>query len=98
MAGQSQKILEKAKEERMEEVMSIGLIVRGDNPVASLKRVKSLDIPTCQMYISPEEWCSEPNIEKIKKTVFETGVKITCLFCHFEGESYADIPTIKKRQ
>ncbi len=80
----------------MKEFMSIGVIVRGDAPIASLKRVKSLGIPTCQMYIPPEEWHSESKMEAIRKAVSETGVKITCFFCHFKGESYVNVPTIKK--
>jgi len=88
--------LEEAKARKMGEVMPIGVIVRGEDPVASLRRVKTLGIPTCQMYALPDEWRSERNIEKIKNVISETGVRITCLFCHFEGESYADIPTIKK--
>ena len=80
----------------MEEVMPIGVIVRGDDPIASLKRVKSFGIPTCQMYIPPEEWHSESVVEAIKKAISETGVRITCFFCHFEGESYTDIATIKR--
>lgn len=80
----------------MEEFMPIGVIVKGDDPPASLKRVKSLGIPTCQMYVPPEEWRSGPNVQKIKNAMSEMGVKITCFFCHFQGESYADIPTIKK--
>lgn len=80
----------------MEDAMPIGVIVRGDNPVASLKRVKSLGIPTCQMYIPPERWHFDPNIGKIKKVISETGMRITCFFCHFKDESYTDIPTIRK--
>ena len=80
----------------MGEVMPIGVIARGDDPVVSLKRVKSLGILTCQMYIPPQKWHSEFSIKKVKKAISETDVKITCFFCHFKGESYADIPTIKK--
>jgi len=80
----------------MEDIMPIGIIVKGNDPVASLERVKSLDIPTCQMYAPPEEWHSKSNVEKIKRAISKTGVRITCIFCHFKGESYADIPTIKR--
>jgi len=80
----------------MGSVMPIGVIVKGDNPVDSLKRVKSLGIPTCQMYIPPEEWRSEQNIKKIRKAMSDTGVRITCIFCSFRGESYADMQTVKR--
>jgi sugar phosphate isomerase/epimerase len=63
----------------MKEFMPIGVVVGGDDPIVSLKRVESLGI-----------------IEVIKKADSETGIKITCFFCHFKGQSYTDIPTIKK--
>lgn len=80
----------------MKELMPIGVVVGGEDPIVSLKRVESLGIPTCQMFIPPQEWHSESKIEVIKKAVSETGIKITCFFCHFKGQSYTDIPTIKK--
>ncbi len=80
----------------MKELMAIGVVVRGEDPVASLKRVEFLGIETCQMYIPSQEWHCESGIEAIKKAVSQTGIKITSFFCHFEGESYTDIPTIKK--
>ena len=80
----------------MESIMSIGVIVKGDNPVASLEKVKNLGIPTCQMYAPDKRWHSKESIEKIKDAIVKTGIRITCLFCHFEGESYTDIPTIKR--
>ncbi len=76
---------------KTEEFLPIGVVVKGDDPIFSLGRVKSLGIPTCQMYAPPVEWHSEPNIEKIKKAMSETGIRITSLVCHFEGESYAGI-------
>jgi len=80
----------------MKEIMPIGVIVRGDDPAASLKRVKSLGIPTCQMFIPPEEWHAESKIEVIREAISKTGIKITGFFCNLKGESYVDIPTIRK--
>ena len=78
------------------EPMIIGMTVKGDDPVASLEKVNSLNISTCQMYAPPEEWQSKGRLELIKKTVQGKGVRITALLCHFEGESYEDIATIKR--
>lgn len=81
---------------QIEEFLPVGVVVKGDNPIVSLKRVESLGIPTCQMYVPPQGWYSESNIEKIEEVISETGVKITSFVCHFEGESYANIPTIRE--
>jgi len=78
------------------EPMIIGMTVKGDDPVASLEKVNSLNISTCQMYASTEEWQSKDRLELIIKTVQGKGVRITALLCHFEGESYEDIATIKR--
>lgn len=78
------------------DIMSIGMTVDGNDPVASLRKVNSLHIKTCQMYVPPGEWWSQERIELIKKAVQETGVQITALICHFEGEKYDDIETIKR--
>ena len=78
------------------EPMIIGMTVGGSDPIASLKKVESLDIATCQMYVPPEEWWIKDRLELIKKTMQEKGVRITALVCHFEGEEWDDIATIKR--
>jgi len=76
--------------------MLIGMTVGGDDPLASLERVKSLGISTCQMYIPPEKWQSKERLELIKRVMQEKRVRITALVCHFEGERYDNIATIKR--
>ncbi len=76
--------------------MIMGMTIKGDDPLASLEKVNSLNISTCQMYVPPEEWWSKGRLELIKKTMQEKGVRITALLCHFEGESYEDIGAIKR--
>ena len=78
------------------EPMIIGMTVGGSDPIESLKKVESLDIATCQMYVPPEEWWPKDRLELIKKTMQEKGVRITALVCHFEGEEWDDIATIKR--
>ena len=78
------------------EPMVIGMTVGGSDPIESLEKVKSLDISTCQMYVPPEEWWAKDRLELIKKTMQEKGVRITALVCHFEGEEWDDIATIKR--
>jgi len=78
------------------EIMPIGVVVSGRDPLASLEKVRSLGLFTCQMSVPSEEWWSKERIELIKKTAKEKGIKITSLICGFEGESYRDILTIKR--
>jgi len=77
-------------------IMPIGVVVSGRDPLTSLEKVRSLGLFTCQMSIPPEEWWSKERIELIKKTAKEKKIEITSLICGFEGESYRDIPTIKR--
>lgn len=79
-----------------DEKMPIGVVVSGADPVASLEKVRSLGLSTCQMSVPPQSWWSEGRIELIKKAVQEKGVRISSLICGFEGESYRDIATIKR--
>lgn len=79
-----------------DEKMPIGVVVSGADPVASLEKVRSLGLSTCQMSVPPQSWWSEERIELIKKAVQEKGVRISSLICGFEGESYRDIATIKR--
>ena len=55
-----------------------------------------MGITTCQMYVSPQEWRSKDQLELIRKAIQEKGVRITALVCHFEGEEWDDIATIKR--
>jgi len=77
-------------------IMPIGVVVSGRDPLTSLEKVRSLGLFTCQMSVPSEEWWSKERIELIKKTAKEKKIEITSLICGFEGESYRDIPTIKR--
>jgi len=79
-----------------DKIMPVGVVISGRDPLVSLEKVKSLGLFNCQMSIPPEEWWSKERIELIKKTAREKKIKITSLICGFEGESYRDIPTIKR--
>ncbi len=79
-----------------DEIMPIGVVVSGKDPLISLEKVKSSGIFTCQMSVPSEQWRSKERIKLIKKTAKEKKIEITSLICGFEGESYRDIPTIKR--
>ena len=78
------------------EIMPIGIVVSGADPLASLEKVASFGMSTCQMSVPSEQWQSKEHMELIKKTAKEKKIEITSLICGFEGESYRDIPTIKR--
>jgi len=71
-------------------------MVGGDQPVAGLERVRSLGMDNCQMTYPSARWRTEEGIAQIKEAIARTGVTITTMFCGYEGESYADIPTIRR--
>jgi len=76
--------------------MPIGVVISGVDPLASLEKVASFGMSTCQMSVPPGEWWSKERIELIRRTAEEKEIKITSLICGFGGESYRDIPTIKR--
>jgi len=61
------------------EIMPIGVTVSGADPLASLEKVVSLGMFTCQMSAPPEEWWSREGIRLIRETAEEKKIKITSL-------------------
>lgn len=76
--------------------MPIGVIAGGGDPVQSLQNVKNLGLECCQLSMPAAEWFHAEKLESLKRAVRETGIEIVGFFCHFSGESYADIPTIQR--
>ena len=72
----------------------LGLFIAMDQEWPNrLKAAKDLNIPTARILAPP---ASERDIDFIKKSFRDANIDITVVFCGFEGESYADIPTVKK--
>jgi sugar phosphate isomerase/epimerase len=78
------------------EPLALGVIVPGDDPIASFDKVRSLGLSTCQIMAPPQEWRSPDRVRQIQDGLAERGVTITMMFCHFPGEVYTDIPTIQR--
>ena len=78
------------------EPLAVGVIVPGTDPVASLERAQSLGLTTCQMMAPSEEWADPVRVAAVDAARKQTGVTITCIFHHFPGEVYTDIPTIHR--
>ena len=79
------------------ERMPIGVMLGvGENPEERLSKVKEMGIPTVQMGCPPQQWWSGENLQRLKKAIAGSGITVTTVFLGFQGESYADIPTVRK--
>ena len=65
----------------------------GQGPLQSLQTVRDAEIFTVHLQY-PAQFDNADGIEAIRDALRQTGVAITTVFCGFEGESYADIPTV----
>ncbi|HSV72742.1 MAG TPA: sugar phosphate isomerase/epimerase family protein [Chthonomonadales bacterium] len=74
--------------------MAIGVFVHGD-PIAAIRKVKSLGLDNCQMLFPGPEWSTPEQVARLRAEMESAGVTVTCVFSGFPGESYADIPTIR---
>ncbi len=61
-----------------------------------LEVAKELGIPTIQMHAPHRQTRTAENATKFIAKLNELGITLTCVFGGFEGESYADIPTVEK--
>jgi sugar phosphate isomerase/epimerase len=51
-------------------------------------------VPTIQLHAPHQATRTQANADAFLKRLAGYGIKLTCVFCGFEGESYADIPTV----
>ncbi|MCO8124850.1 sugar phosphate isomerase/epimerase [Stieleria sp. TO1_6] len=56
--------------------------------------IKELGVPTIQLHAPHPSKRDQANAEALKKQLDEMNVRCTAVFGGFEGESYADIPTV----
>ena len=61
-----------------------------------LDAASKLGIPTAQILAPRSAERTSQHISILKEKFAKANVKITCVFCGFEGESYADIPTVEE--
>lgn len=53
-----------------------------------------LGVPTIQLHAPQPETRTADNATRFLERIGELGIELTCVFGGFEGESYADIPTV----
>ena len=74
--------------------LAVGVITGlKEGPLAELQKVRDAGIFTVHLQYSAQ-FDNAPGIEAIRGAALQSGVAITTVFCGFEGESYADIPTV----
>jgi sugar phosphate isomerase/epimerase len=61
-----------------------------------LKVVRDLGVPTIQLHAPHQGTRTPANAEAFLKKLAEYGIKLTAVFGGFDGESYADIPTVDR--
>ncbi len=61
-----------------------------------LEVAQELGIPTVQLHAPQRATRTPENAEKFLARLKELGITITAVFGGFEGESYADIPTVRR--
>ncbi|MCA9190678.1 MAG: sugar phosphate isomerase/epimerase [Planctomycetales bacterium] len=61
-----------------------------------LEVAQELGIPTIQLHAPHRSTRTPESAERFLSKLEELGIQLTCVFGGFEGESYADIPTVSK--
>lgn len=61
-----------------------------------LEVAHELGVPTIQLHAPHQATRTKANAEAFLKRLAGYGIKLTCVFGGFEGESYADIPTVAR--
>ena len=61
-----------------------------------LEVAHELNIPTIQLHAPAKETRTQENADRFLARLSELGITLTAIFGGFEGESYADIPTVSK--
>jgi sugar phosphate isomerase/epimerase len=61
-----------------------------------LEVAHELGIPTIQLHAPHQASRTKENAQQFLSRLRELGIELTCVFGGFEGESYADIPTVAR--
>ncbi len=79
------------------EPMAIGVMLGvGESPEESIQKVLDVGVTNAQMGRPGDAWLEPGKAAELKQKIDEMGITITTVFCGFDGESYADIPTVRE--
>jgi sugar phosphate isomerase/epimerase len=81
----------------MEEKWPIGVFASIDAGLGvRLEVAHELGVPTIHLHTPSRQARTPQRANEFLRQLSDLGIRITCLFGGFEGESYADIPTVKR--
>ncbi|GIW96039.1 MAG: hexulose-6-phosphate isomerase [Pirellulaceae bacterium] len=63
---------------------------------ARLEVVAELGATTIQLHAPSRQMRTAEHAQQLRRQLDQLGVQLTCVFGGFEGESYADIPTVRR--
>ncbi len=61
-----------------------------------LEVARELNVPSIQLHTPHANGRNPQAAESFKRKLNEYGIELTCVFGGFDGESYADIPTVER--
>ena len=61
-----------------------------------LEVAHELGVPTIQLHAPARETRTPENATAFLQKLADLNIELTCVFCGYDGESYADIPTVKE--
>lgn len=77
--------------------MAIGVMLGvGEDPRESIRKVLEVGVNNAQMGRPADAWLTGDKAAELKQSIEESDVTITTVFCGFDGESYADVPTVRR--
>ncbi len=81
----------------MSEKWPIGVFASIDAGLGvKLEVAKELGVPTIQLHAPAKATRTAENAQRFLRQLDELGIRLTAVFGGFEGESYADIPTVSR--
>lgn len=61
-----------------------------------LEVAHELEVPTVHLHSPHRQSRTPQRAQEFQRRLYELGIRVTCVFAGFEGESYADIPTVSQ--
>ncbi len=61
-----------------------------------LEVAHELGVPTIHLHTPHRESRTQTRAQEFQRRLAELGIRVTCVFAGFQGESYADIPTVSR--
>ena len=79
------------------EKLAIGVMLGvGEDPRESIRKVLEVGVNNAQMGRPGDAWLVGDKALELKASIEESDITITTVFCGFDGESYADVPTVRR--